>query len=81
MSGVRADITVENDLVKPEEIYDFIYSTDSDVWWQSQNTTKYYCIFRNLWTKKSHPREYPANARWGPVSLYSAVKEVRDRDR
>lgn len=74
---VRSDIVVENDLIIPEEIYDFLYSTDSSVWWQSPNTTKYYCIFRNLWTKMHHPKEYPPNARWGPVVMYSAVKEVR----
>ena len=75
----RADIVVENDLIIPEEIYDFLYSTDSTVWWQSVNTTKYYCIFRNMWTKQHHPKEYPPNARWGPIIMYSAVKEVYRR--
>ena len=52
---LRADIVVVNDLIKPEDVYDFTYSTDSDIWWRSQNATKYYCIFRSTWDKENHP--------------------------
>jgi hypothetical protein len=77
LTVVTADIVVENDMIIPEEIYDFLYSTDSTVWWQSTNATKYYCIFRNMWTKAHHPKEYPANARWGNVVMYSTTKQFR----
>ena len=76
-SSVTADITVENDLIKPEEIYDLVYSADSKVWWRSQNATRYYCVFRNLWTKERHPKEYPKAARWSNIAMYSGTKEFR----
>jgi hypothetical protein len=74
---VAADITVENDLIKPEDVYNFTYSTDSDVWWRTVNATKYYCVFRSHWTSEDHPNEYPRNARWSDVILYSTNKEYR----
>jgi hypothetical protein len=72
-----ADIVVENDLIIPEEIYDFVYSTDSDVWWRTTNATRYYCIFRSLWTKMEHPKEYPLAARWSDIVMYSTTKYYR----
>ena len=74
---VRGDIEVINDLIKPEELYDFVYSTDSDVWWRTQNETKYYCVFRNLWTSERHPKDYPGQARWTNNVLYSTTKDWR----
>lgn len=71
------DITITNDLIKPEEIYDFVYSTDSDVWWRSQNVTKYYCVFRSLWTAERHPSDFPKAARWTNNVLYSTTKDWR----
>jgi len=74
---VNADIEVINDLIKPEEIYDFTYSTDSDVWWRSENVTKYYCVFRNLWTSDRHPKDFPKAARWTNNVMYSTTKDWR----
>lgn len=71
------DQHVVNDLIKPEEIYNFTYSTDSGVWWRTVNATKYYCIFRNHWTKERHPNEYPKLARWSDIIMYSTNKEYR----
>lgn len=36
---------------------------------QAENTTKFYCTFRNLWTKERQPKKYPDPlARWsGPI--------------
>lgn len=76
-SLTNADITVENDLIKPEDVYNFTYSTDSDVWWRSVNATKYYCVFRSHWTSENQPNEYPRNARWSDILLYSTNKEYR----
>lgn len=74
---VHGDVVVENDLIIAKEIYDFTYSTDSDVWWQARNTTNYYCIFRNLWTKERHPNDYPKMAKWSDIMLYSSTKDFR----
>jgi len=71
------DIEVVNDLIKPDEIYDFVYSTDSTVNWREQNVTKYYCVFRNLWTKERHPHDFPKAARWTNNALYSTTKDWR----
>jgi hypothetical protein len=76
-TAVHADIVVENDLIIPAEIYDFTYSTSSTQWWQSTNHTKYYCVFRNTWTIKNHPYEYPKAARWSNIMVYSSTKEYR----
>jgi Spondin_N len=73
----HADIVVENDLIKPEDVYNFTYSTDSDVWWRSVNATRYYCVFRSHWTSENQPNEYPRNARWSDILLYSTNKEYR----
>lgn len=74
---LRADITVINDIVIPQEIYDFVYSSDSTTWWRSKNRTSYYCIFRSLWTKESAPNDYPNMARVTDPVMYSTTKEYR----
>jgi len=70
-----ADIVFENELFVPAEIFDFVYSTDSDVWWQTPNTTKYFCVYRNLWEKEFHPKKYPKVARVSTPLIYSSTKQ------
>lgn len=68
-----ADIIVNNELIDPDEVYDFVYSADSDEWWKTENTKKYYCIYRNLWTKVHHPEKYPRFARLSDTIMYSST--------
>ena len=36
------------------------------------NTTSYQCTFRNLWTKDTHPKNYPSElARWGSPIMWT----------
>lgn len=70
-----ADIVVENDLINPEEIYDFIVLQDSDHWWLSPNTTQYFCIMRGLWNPFNHPKKYPNLARMSNPVMYSSTKQ------
>ena len=72
-----ADIVVENDVIKPEEIYDFISLDDSDVWWETPNATKYYCMMRSMWNATRHPKEFPYPARMANPLVYSARVEYR----
>lgn len=72
-----ADIVVENDIIKPEQIYDFVVLQDSDHWWEAQNVTKYYCIMRGLWNPQNHPNKYPELARMSNPMIYSGHKEFR----
>jgi hypothetical protein len=76
-SFTSADIVVENDLIKPEEIYDFVVLQDSDHWWQSRNVTKYYCVMRGLWNPQNHPQKFPQLARMSNPLVYSGTKEFR----
>jgi hypothetical protein len=57
----------------PFLVVDFVYSTDSDEWWRSENTKKYYCMYRNLWTKVDHPAKYPRFARLSDVIMYTST--------
>jgi hypothetical protein len=68
-----ADIVVDNEILDPKAIYDFITSDDSAEDWKSTNTKKYYCTYRNLWTKIDHPNEYPQFARLSDFILYSST--------
>ena len=77
LSRTAADIVVENDLIKPEEIYDFVVLQDSEHWWQSHNVTKYYCIMRGLWNPQNHPKKFPQLARMSNPMIYSGTKEFR----
>ena len=77
LSLTTADIVVENDLIKPEEIYDFVVLQDSQHWWQSRNVTKYYCIMRGLWNPQNHPKKFPQLARMSNPMIYSGKKEYR----
>ena len=77
LSLTTADIVVENDLIKPEQIYDFVVLQDSQHWWQSRNVTKYYCIMRGLWNPQNHPKKYPQLARMSNPVIYSGTKEFR----
>ncbi|EEC45699.1 spondin like protein [Phaeodactylum tricornutum CCAP 1055/1] len=68
---VSADIVVINDLIEPEEIFDFKTLADSDHFWTASkmNRTKYYCVFRNLWDEAHHPKIHalaakPTNVVW-----------------
>ena len=73
-----ADIIFENELIKTEEIFDLEYAKDSNVWAYENdglNQTKYYCVFRNNWTPKNHPAEYPELARWGTPAIFSHTKQ------
>jgi Spondin_N len=70
-----ADIVVNNELIKPAELYDTVTELDSKVFWQTPNVTKYYCIFRGTWDKKSHPQAYPKLARWSNQLIYSGTKQ------
>lgn len=77
LSTTRADIVVENDLIKPEEIYDFVVLQDSQHYWLARNVTKYYCIMRGLWNPQNHPAKYPQLARMSNPMIYSGSKEFR----
>lgn len=48
---------------------DVLTETVGTLFQQAENTTKYYCTFRNLWTKERQPKKYPERqARWaGPI--------------
>jgi Spondin_N len=71
----KADIVVENDLIDPKEIYDFVALQDSEHWWMSGNVTKYYCIMRGLWNPQNHPAEFPQLARFSNPLMYSSTKQ------
>jgi hypothetical protein len=68
-----ADIVVENEIFNPDDIYDFVTSDDSAEDWKSTNTKKYYCTYRNLWSKIDHPYDYPQFARLSDFILYSST--------
>ncbi|KAL7565324.1 hypothetical protein ACA910_014607 [Epithemia clementina (nom. ined.)] len=70
-----ADIVVENDLINPEDIYDFIVLQDSNHFWLSPNTTQYFCIMRGLWNPKNHPKKFPGMARISNPIAYSSTKQ------
>jgi hypothetical protein len=67
-----ADIVIDNEIIKPEDIYDFV-TEDSQEDWKSLNTKKYYCTYRNLWTKIDHPKDYPKFARLSNLIMYSST--------
>jgi hypothetical protein len=71
------DIVVENDIIKPEDVFDFVVLQDSDHWWEARNVTKYYCIMRSLWNPQNHPNKYPQLARMSNPLIYSGRKEFR----
>jgi hypothetical protein len=68
-----ADIVVDNEIYNPDDIFSFITSEDSAEDWKSTNTKKYYCTYRNLWTKIDHPQEYPQFARLSDYIMYSST--------
>jgi hypothetical protein len=70
---VAADIVVENEIFNPDDIYDFVTSDDSAEDWKSLNTKKYYCTYRNLWSKIDHPHDYPQFARLSDFVMYSST--------
>ena len=70
-----ADILYENDLITPSEVFDLKYALDSGVGWEVFNKTKYYCVFRNLWTPEDHPKDYPDLARWSTPAIFSHSKQ------
>jgi hypothetical protein len=72
---VHADIVVDNEIIRPEEIFDFTYSEDSPVDWQTRNVTKYYCIYRSLWSTRDHPANFPQMARLSNVAMYTSTKQ------
>jgi hypothetical protein len=74
LSGyAAADIVVDNEILDPTAIYDFVTSDDSAEDWKSTNTKKYYCTYRNLWSKIDHPQDYPQFARLSDFILYSST--------
>jgi hypothetical protein len=72
LAGYAAALVVENEIIKPEDIYDFV-TEDSAEDWMSVNTKKYYCTYRNLWTKIDHAKDYPKFARLSNVIMYSST--------
>mmetsp|Transcript_3387 Transcript_3387/g.7089 ORF Transcript_3387/g.7089 Transcript_3387/m.7089 type:complete len:401 (-) Transcript_3387:22-1224(-) len=72
---VSADIVIENDLINPEEIFDFVVLQDSSHWWLSPNSTHYFCIMRGLWNPFNHPKKYPNLARMSNPIMYSSTKQ------
>ena len=73
-SLARADIDIENDLIIAEEIFDLKYALDSDNRWTIGNATKYYCVFRSLWTPEDHPNLYPELAEFASPAVFSHTK-------
>jgi hypothetical protein len=71
----RADIVVENELIKQKEIFDLEYAKPSEVWRNDANTTKYYCIFRGNWNPTKQPADFPELARFGNPMLFSHTKD------
>lgn len=61
--------------VTPE--FDFIYSVSSDIWYQTQNTTQYYCIFRSLWNNGRQPNDFPAVAKFSDIVSYTTSSAYR----
>jgi hypothetical protein len=72
---VVADVVFENELIKPEEIFDLVRANDSAVKALSNNATRYYCIFRSNWSPENHPEEYPQLASWGNPMMFSHTKQ------
>jgi Spondin_N len=71
-----ADIVFENEVVKISEIFDLDYARQSDVSvYQTENSTKYYCVFRSNWNPENHPAQYPELARWGNPLMFSHTNE------
>ena len=75
LSPVLSDIIFGGELIKPEEVFDTVTLLDSNTWWLSENTTKYYCIFRGMWDDIRQPHDYPKLARWSTPALFSSNKE------
>lgn len=73
--NVSGDIVFENELIKPEEIYDLVVALDSNVSAYTMNDTNYYCVFRSNWNKKNHPADYPDLARYGEQAIFSHTKQ------
>lgn len=73
----RADIVLDNDMIEPEEVYDFVVLQDSDRWRQSTNETKYYCIMRGLWNPQNQPHRFHPLASMSNPILYSGTKKFR----
>jgi hypothetical protein len=71
----RADIVVENELIKQKEIFDLEYARRSKVWMNDANTTKYYCVFRGNWNPTNQPADFPDLARFGNPMLFSHTKD------
>jgi hypothetical protein len=69
------DIYYENELIKPDEIFDTVQLLDSDTSWQAQNVTRYYCVFRGLWDKTRQPALFPDLARFSSPLIYSGNKQ------
>lgn len=72
-----ADIVLENELIKTEEIFDLVYARESEppVFAGSSVQAMYYCVFRSNWNKKNHPEDYPSLANWGAPAILSHTKQ------
>jgi len=54
------------------------YLTGSEYWRNENQKMRYYCTFRNLWTKQRHPVDYPTTqAMWSPELVYSGIQSNR----
>ena len=75
VSTVSADIIFENEEIKVDEVFDLKYALNSGVLKNVRNATKYYCVFRSLWTPEDHPNHYPKLARYTTPVLFSHTKQ------
>jgi len=54
-----------------------VFLSGSEYWRNEadRQQMRYYCTFRNLWTKQRHPVDYPTTqARWSPEIVYSGIE-------
>jgi hypothetical protein len=83
-SLVTADIVFENEAIVASDVFDLKYAIKSDVVETSRNATKYYCVFRSLWTEQDHPNDYPDLARYSTPVIFSHTKQytpfLKNRD-
>jgi hypothetical protein len=57
---------------------DVLIETPGELSQGAQDRIRYYCTFRNLWTKARHPVKYPGDqARWNGPVLWTHTTQVR----
>jgi hypothetical protein len=74
-SLATADIVFENEPIVASDVFDLKFALKSEIDENIRNATKYYCIFRSLWTEEDHPNHYPDLARYSTPVIFSHTKQ------